>query len=313
MRDVFAGCFARSALPGMRAAIAGWRPDVVLREAQEYASSLAAEEAGVPEARVGVMLEHTESFCHRRRRAGARAPARRPRPAVRPGRRPPRRRALPDAGHGGTRGPELPRVAGCRRYREADGPSRAAAGAVGRGAERPAAGLRLLRLRRRGRAGGSRRCTAPPSTRSRRCPCACWSRPAATPTRPSSALCRRTCAPSAGCGRTRSSRTRPRSSATAASARSARRSRWACRWSSSRCSPTSRSTRAASIDLDAGLVVEPGPTAAVELRTSVRRILHEPRFRDAAGRVADETRRLPTVDQAVDDVRWIAGRAGVAA
>ena len=67
------------------------------------------------------------------------------------------------------------------------------------------------------------------------------------------------------------------------------------------------------IDLDAGLVVEPGPTAAVELRTSVPRILHEARFRDGAARVADETRRLPTVDQAVDDLRWIAGRAGVAA
>jgi MGT family glycosyltransferase len=67
------------------------------------------------------------------------------------------------------------------------------------------------------------------------------------------------------------------------------------------------------LDLDAGLVVEPGPTAAVELRTSVRRILDEPRFREGAARVAEETRRLPTADQAVDDLRWIAGRAGVAA
>ena len=94
MRDVFAGSFARSALPGMRAAIAGWRPDVVLREAQEYASSLAAEEAGVRDVRVGVMLEHTESFCHAvvaPRRSGPCAPASACRPTRPAPASPPRR------------------------------------------------------------------------------------------------------------------------------------------------------------------------------------------------------------------------------
>ena len=65
------------------------------------------------------------------------------------------------------------------------------------------------------------------------------------------------------------------------------------------------------LDLDAGLVVEPGPTAAVEPHV---RAPHPPRARsgEGAARVAEETRGS-TADQAVDDLRWIAGRAGVAA
>jgi N-glycosyltransferase len=62
-------------------------------------------------------------------------------------------------------------------------------------------------------------------------------------------------------------------------------------------------------DLGAGIVVEPGPTVGVELRAALRRVLHEPQFRAAARRVADETRTLPLVDEAVDDLQaMIAGR-----
>ena len=48
LRDVFGRIHASAHLPGLRAAVAEWRPDVVLRELAEYASAVAAEEAGLP-------------------------------------------------------------------------------------------------------------------------------------------------------------------------------------------------------------------------------------------------------------------------
>ncbi len=52
VREVFARLDAGAALPGLRAAIADWRPDLVLRETAELGSYLAAEAAGVPHVQV---------------------------------------------------------------------------------------------------------------------------------------------------------------------------------------------------------------------------------------------------------------------
>ena len=53
---IFARLNVRAMLPTLRAAIDEWRPDLVLREPNEYASAIAAEEAGVPHARVAIGL-----------------------------------------------------------------------------------------------------------------------------------------------------------------------------------------------------------------------------------------------------------------
>jgi UDP:flavonoid glycosyltransferase YjiC (YdhE family) len=55
--DLFAGMHARAALPDMLALIAAWKPDVVVRETMEFASTLAAERHGVPQVRFGVHLQ----------------------------------------------------------------------------------------------------------------------------------------------------------------------------------------------------------------------------------------------------------------
>jgi UDP:flavonoid glycosyltransferase YjiC (YdhE family) len=60
LRDVFGRIHASAQLPGLRAAVAEWRPDVVLRELAEYASAVAAEEAGLPHVRVAVALAAAE-------------------------------------------------------------------------------------------------------------------------------------------------------------------------------------------------------------------------------------------------------------
>jgi UDP:flavonoid glycosyltransferase YjiC (YdhE family) len=57
VRELFAGLYARTALPGMLDAVADWRPDVVVRESMEFASAVAAEVHGVPQARVGIHLD----------------------------------------------------------------------------------------------------------------------------------------------------------------------------------------------------------------------------------------------------------------
>src|SRR5829696_1703792 len=54
--EIFATLNVRAMLPGMRSAIAEWRPDVVLREPAEFASAVVAEEMGVPHVQVGIGL-----------------------------------------------------------------------------------------------------------------------------------------------------------------------------------------------------------------------------------------------------------------
>jgi len=54
--DVFAGEFARSALPEMLRLAQRWRPDVIVRETCEFASVLAAEAVGVPDVHVACFL-----------------------------------------------------------------------------------------------------------------------------------------------------------------------------------------------------------------------------------------------------------------
>src|SRR4051794_16350410 len=59
---VFAGVYARAALPGAQAAVEEWRPDVLLRESCEFAGAVAAERAGVPRARVAPHMERIERY-----------------------------------------------------------------------------------------------------------------------------------------------------------------------------------------------------------------------------------------------------------
>jgi UDP:flavonoid glycosyltransferase YjiC (YdhE family) len=54
--EVFAGEFARSALPGLLDLAGRWLPDVIVRETCEFASVLAAESIGVPDVHVACFL-----------------------------------------------------------------------------------------------------------------------------------------------------------------------------------------------------------------------------------------------------------------
>jgi UDP:flavonoid glycosyltransferase YjiC (YdhE family) len=54
--DVFGRIDTRAALPGMRATVAEWRPDLVVRESCEFSSYLVAEAAGIPHVHVAVGL-----------------------------------------------------------------------------------------------------------------------------------------------------------------------------------------------------------------------------------------------------------------
>ena len=58
--EIFADAFARAALPGMLSVIGLWRPQIIVRETVEYASLLAAEALGVPEAHVSCFLTVTD-------------------------------------------------------------------------------------------------------------------------------------------------------------------------------------------------------------------------------------------------------------
>ena len=55
-QEVFAGEFARSALPRMVEIARRWRPDVIVRETSEFASVLAADAIGVPTVHVACFL-----------------------------------------------------------------------------------------------------------------------------------------------------------------------------------------------------------------------------------------------------------------
>src|SRR5829696_6468320 len=65
LRDVFGRLHAGAHLPRMREAMERWRPDVVVREQGEFASAVAAEEAGVPHARVAVSIAWAEEWSRR--------------------------------------------------------------------------------------------------------------------------------------------------------------------------------------------------------------------------------------------------------
>jgi UDP:flavonoid glycosyltransferase YjiC (YdhE family) len=65
LRDIFARLNSEAMIPAVRAAIDEFRPDLVLRDPAEYASSLAAAEAGVPHVRLGVSLCSEIAFFER--------------------------------------------------------------------------------------------------------------------------------------------------------------------------------------------------------------------------------------------------------
>src|SRR3954469_6018893 len=54
LRDVFAGIYVRSSLPGVLRAVDRFRPDMILREPTEFAGLLAAERRGIPHGRIGI-------------------------------------------------------------------------------------------------------------------------------------------------------------------------------------------------------------------------------------------------------------------
>jgi UDP:flavonoid glycosyltransferase YjiC (YdhE family) len=60
-RELFADRCADAMLPAVRAARDGWRPDLVVREPCEYASAIAAHEAGIGQAQVGISLASIEA------------------------------------------------------------------------------------------------------------------------------------------------------------------------------------------------------------------------------------------------------------
>src|SRR6201991_1586834 len=61
LEEIFAGAFARAALPGMLALVRRWRPDVILRESSDFASLVAAERLDVPELAVECFLARPDS------------------------------------------------------------------------------------------------------------------------------------------------------------------------------------------------------------------------------------------------------------
>jgi UDP:flavonoid glycosyltransferase YjiC (YdhE family) len=59
--DFFADIDLRAALPGLRAVVREWRPDVLVRDCWEFAATLVAEEAGLPLARVALGLAEIDA------------------------------------------------------------------------------------------------------------------------------------------------------------------------------------------------------------------------------------------------------------
>jgi UDP-N-acetylglucosamine transferase subunit ALG13 len=56
----FAEIDTRAALPGLRAIVQSWRPDLIIRESWEFASTLVAEQHGIPIAQVGLGVAEVE-------------------------------------------------------------------------------------------------------------------------------------------------------------------------------------------------------------------------------------------------------------
>lgn len=57
---IFAGACAAAALPAMLETLGSWRPTIVVRESQEYASLVAAEKMGIPCVRVAISARGAE-------------------------------------------------------------------------------------------------------------------------------------------------------------------------------------------------------------------------------------------------------------
>jgi UDP:flavonoid glycosyltransferase YjiC (YdhE family) len=60
--EIFGRLNSTAALPGLREAFGEWRPDVVLRDPNEYGSALAAEPRGIPHVRVAIGLVSVEEL-----------------------------------------------------------------------------------------------------------------------------------------------------------------------------------------------------------------------------------------------------------
>ena len=204
--DLYGRLKPRAALPGMLAEVEAWRPDAIVREGYELASSsggrapsasrtcapatgLASTEdwvlsfmaaGGLPNLSVDG-IRSSPYLSHDAAGAGRRAPA-----ATGSGTAPARRRGRCRTWWPGVDGPLVYVTFGSMCRRDAD---------------------------------ASRRSTERPSGSSPTCRRACCSRSATPAIRPSSARCRRTCTSSAGCRRRTSCRTPPRWSAMAATAR----------------------------------------------------------------------------------------------
>ena len=79
---IFVGLNAPAALPGLRAIIQSWKPDLIVRESMEFGASVAAAEAGIPTARVASTNSQGRGSrgVRGQRTARCRAPAGRTRP-----------------------------------------------------------------------------------------------------------------------------------------------------------------------------------------------------------------------------------------
>jgi hypothetical protein len=62
VREIFGRLNTSAALPRLRAAVEQWRPDVVVRDPNEYGAALAAELHGIPHARGAIGLASTEEL-----------------------------------------------------------------------------------------------------------------------------------------------------------------------------------------------------------------------------------------------------------
>jgi len=60
--DYFAGMDTAAALPGLTSIVEDWRPDVIVRECWEFASTLVAEQRGIPLVRVALGLAAVEEL-----------------------------------------------------------------------------------------------------------------------------------------------------------------------------------------------------------------------------------------------------------
>ena len=292
--EYFARMDTAAALPGLRAIVEDWRPDVIVRECWEYASTLVAELHGIPVVRVALGLAAVEELSIGLAAAAldaARAELGLP---PDPGRRPAPRHAVPHDDPGGARGPRRPGAAAHPSLpATAVRPTRRRWRLVAR--QRRSARLRDVRLGDGRRApavlpgalpGGDRRARAAARA-------ACSSRSATAAIPRSWARCRPTSTSRSGSRRTRWRRTPRRSSATAGTGPRSARSPTACRRSSCRCSastsgrtppPSSAPARASRSTPSAQrrVLARPGPETMDALGPAVERVLAEPSHRREA-------------------------------